>query len=168
MDVVSSRLPKHRTLASRFSLFIGLLLVWVVMVVLAWDIHTHTFRWGEGILLATLIMAVAVIISRFTIKILTRPLALLQQGITSVREGKFEPIQVSKTDDEIEDLGDSFNSMIEDAQRTNVKSARHRDLLEERIRQRMKSWKTRCGPRSPRARRRATSWPTCRTSCARL
>src|SRR5215475_9258731 len=94
MESVSTRLPKHRTLASRFSLFTGLLLVWVVLVVLAWDIHTHTFSLGEGILLVSLVMAVAFMISRFTIKILTRPLALLQKGITSVREGKFEPIQV--------------------------------------------------------------------------
>ncbi len=106
------------------------------MVVLAWDIHTHTFSLGEGILLVALVLAVAFMISRFTIRILIRPLALLQQGIISVREGKFEPIQVSRTDDEIEDLGNSFNRMIDELQRTNREINQHRDLLEERIRQR--------------------------------
>ncbi len=36
-------------------------------------------------------------------------------GITSVGEGRFEPIQVSSTGDEIEYLGESFNRMIRDA-----------------------------------------------------
>ena len=127
---------KHRTLASRFSTFAALLLVWVVAVVLLWDILSHTFSVGEGIMLAVVVLAVAGAISRFTIKVLTRPLALLQQGITSVRQGKFEPIQVSETYDEIEDLGKSFNRMIDELQRTNREIQQHRDLLEERIRQR--------------------------------
>lgn len=133
---MSTRPHKHRTLASRFSFFTGLLLVWVVTMVLLWDILTHTFSLGEGILLVVVVLAVAGAISRFTIRVLTRPLALLQQGITSVREGKFEPIQVSETQDEIEDLGNSFNRMIEELQRTNREIQQHRDLLEERIRQR--------------------------------
>jgi len=128
--------PKHRTLASRFSFFTVLLLVWVVTVVLLWDIHTHTFSLGEGLLLVALVLAVAFLISRFTIRVLIRPLALLQQGITSVRQGKFEPIQISETHDEIEDLGKSFNHMIDELQRTNREIQQHRDLLEERIRQR--------------------------------
>jgi signal transduction histidine kinase/DNA-binding response OmpR family regulator len=91
---------------------------------------------GVGVLLVALVLAVAFMISRFTIRILIRPLALLQEGIISVRAGKFEPIQVSRTDDEIEDLGDSFNRMIDELQRTNREINQHRDLLEERIRQR--------------------------------
>ncbi|HEV2202384.1 MAG TPA: ATP-binding protein [Bryobacteraceae bacterium] len=126
----------HRTLASRFSIFTSLLLVWVVATALLWDLIFHTFSIWEGIVLVMVVPAVALAISWFTIKVLTRPLALLQQGITSVREGKFEPIQVSETHDEIEDLGKSFNRMIEELQRTNREIQQHRDLLEERILQR--------------------------------
>ena len=131
-----SRTAKHRTLASRFTTFAAWLLVWVVGIVLLWDILTHTFSLGEGVMLVVVVLAVAGVISQFTIKVLTRPLALLQQGITSVREGRFEPIQVSETRDEIEDLGKSFNHMIDELQRTNREIQQHRDLLEERIRQR--------------------------------
>ncbi|MDP8990154.1 MAG: response regulator, partial [Acidobacteriota bacterium] len=59
-----------------------------------------------------------------------------QQGITSVREGKFEPIQVSSTNDEIEYLGESFNQMIAEINASQKEIRQHRDLLEERIRQR--------------------------------
>ena len=131
-----SRAAKHRTLASRFTTFAAWLLVWVVGIVLLWDILTHTFSLGEGLMLVVVVLAVAGLISQFTIKVLTRPLALLQQGITSVRQGRFEPIQVSETRDEIEDLGKSFNRMIEELQRSNREIQQHRDLLEERIRQR--------------------------------
>ncbi len=127
---------KHRTLASRFTTFTAWLLVWVVAIVLLWDIRTHTFSPGEVIMLVVVVLVVAGLVSQFTIKVLTRPLALLQQGITSVRQGRFEPIQVSETGDEIEDLGKSFNRMIDELQRTNREIQQHRDLLEERIRQR--------------------------------
>ena len=110
--------------------------MWVVGIVLLWDILTHTFSLGEGIMLVVVVLIVAGLVSQFTIKVLTRPLALLQQGITSVRQGRFEPIQVSETGDEIEDLGKSFNRMIDELQRTNREIQQHRDLLEERIRQR--------------------------------
>lgn len=133
---MSTRPPKHRTLASRFTTFTAWLLVWVVAIVLLWDILTHTFSLGEGAMLVSVVLIVAGLVSQFTIRVLTRPLALLQQGITSVRQGRFEPIQVSETHDEIEDLGISFNRMIEELQRSNREIQQHRDLLEERIRQR--------------------------------
>ena len=75
-------------------------------------------------------------ISRFTIRLLARPLALLQAGITSVRQGKFEPIQVSRTGDEIEYLGESFNRMIEELAASREQIRQHQELLEERIAQR--------------------------------
>ena len=77
-------------------------------------------------------------ISRFTIRLLARPLALLQAGITSVRQGKFEPIQVSRTGDEIEYLGESFNRMIEELGASREQIRQHQELLEERIAQRTK------------------------------
>ena len=81
-------------------------------------------------------MVVAAAMSRFTMRLLARPLALLQAGITSVRQGRFEPIQVSRTGDEIEYLGESFNRMIEALAASQEQIRQHQELLEERIRQR--------------------------------
>jgi signal transduction histidine kinase/CheY-like chemotaxis protein len=127
---------KYRSLSSRFSIFTGVLLLWVVCVTLWWDLRQHTFDWTKGILLCAIVALTAATISRFTIRLLARPLALLQQGITSVREGHLVPIQVSRTGDEIEYLGESFNRMIETLAASQAEIRQHQELLEERIRQR--------------------------------
>ena len=127
---------KYRSLSSRFSIFTGVLLMWVVGVTLWWDLHQHTFDWTKGVLLCVIVALTAATISRFTIRILARPLALLEAGITSVREGHLVPIQVSRTGDEIEYLGESFNRMIEALASSYEEISQHQDLLEERIHQR--------------------------------
>jgi signal transduction histidine kinase/CheY-like chemotaxis protein/HPt (histidine-containing phosphotransfer) domain-containing protein len=106
------------------------------MVMMLWDIRHHTFDLGKAVLLCTVVVFIAVVISRFTMRVLARPLALLQEGITSVRQGKFEPIQVSATRDEIQSLGESFNRMIEELSVSQEEIRQHGELLEERIRQR--------------------------------
>jgi signal transduction histidine kinase/CheY-like chemotaxis protein/HPt (histidine-containing phosphotransfer) domain-containing protein len=134
---VDDRTPaKFRSLSSKFSSFNILLLMWVVLVIVLWDIRHHAFDWTKAILLTVVGVVVGGLISRFTMRVLARPLALLQEGITSVRQGKFEPIQVSATRDEIQDLGESFNRMIEELAISQEEIRQHRELLEERIRQR--------------------------------
>jgi signal transduction histidine kinase/CheY-like chemotaxis protein/HPt (histidine-containing phosphotransfer) domain-containing protein len=127
---------KFRSLSSKFSTFTSVLLLWVVAIALLWDVRSHSFNLAKAIALCIVIGLFAGAISRFTISALTRPLSLLRQGITSVREGKLEPIQVSATGDEIQDLGLSFNHMIDELTRSHEEIRQHRDLLEERIRQR--------------------------------
>lgn len=127
---------KFRSLSSKFSVFTGVLVLWVVVTILCWDILRHTFDLAKGVVLFGVVVAMAAVISRFTIRLLARPLALLQAGITSVREGRFEPIQVSPTGDEIEYLGESFNRMIETLAASQAEIQQNQDLLEERIRQR--------------------------------
>ena len=127
---------KFYSLSSKFSIFIGLLLLWVVVVIMLWDIRAHQFDWWKAVLLCVVAILVGGAISRITVRLLARPLTLLQQGITSVRQGKFEPIQVSRTHDEIEYLGESFNRMIEELAASQEEIRRHGELLEERIRQR--------------------------------
>jgi len=134
--VDAHRPPKFRSLSSKFSIFTGVLVLWVVAVILWWDIRQHTFDLTKGLMLCVIVLAVAGAISRFTMRLLARPLGLLQQGITSVRQGKFEPIQVSPTHDEIEDLGESFNRMIETLAASRAEIREHQELLELRIRQR--------------------------------
>jgi signal transduction histidine kinase/CheY-like chemotaxis protein len=131
-----SRPGKFRSLASKFSIFTGILLLWVVLITVWWDIRQHTFDWTKGVVLCGIVVAVAVAIARFTIRALARPLHLLEAGITSVRQGRLEPLQVSRTGDEIEYLGESFNRMIEALAASQEEILQHQELLEERIRQR--------------------------------
>ena len=137
MDIVEEDRPqKFKSLSSKFSLFMGVLVLWVVATILLWDIRQHTFDWTKGVVLCSIVLLVAAFISRFTIGLLARPLALLQAGITSVREGKLQTIQVSRTGDEIEYLGESFNRMIQALVASQEEIHQHRELLEDRIRQR--------------------------------
>lgn len=113
-----------------------MVLGWVVAVALAWDITQHTLDWRKVVLLAGLAGSVAMAISAFTMRVLGRPLQLLERGITQVGEGKLEPIQVSRTGDEIESLGESFNRMIRALAASQEQIRQHQELLEERIRAR--------------------------------
>ena len=124
------------SLASKFSVFTGVLLLWVVAVTVYWDVLQGTFSWGKGLVLCVLVVAIAAAISRFTIRALARPLKLLEAGITSVGEGRLKPIQVSRTGDEIEYLGESFNRMIQTLAASREEIRQHHELLEQRIRER--------------------------------
>ncbi len=111
-------------------------MLWVVVTILGFDVRQHSFDFTKGIVLCVVVVIVAAAISRFTMRLLARPLSLLQDGITGVRQGRFEPIQVSRTGDEIEYLGESFNRMIEALAISKEEIRRHQELLEDRIRQR--------------------------------
>jgi signal transduction histidine kinase/CheY-like chemotaxis protein len=124
------------SISSKFSRFNAALIMWLLLVILLWDIRHQDFNWTKAALLLGVGIFVGGLISRFTIRVLARPLLLLQQGITSVRQGKFQPIQVSATRDEIQYLGESFNRMIEELSVSQEEIRQHRELLEERIRQR--------------------------------
>jgi signal transduction histidine kinase/CheY-like chemotaxis protein len=126
----------YRSLASKYSIFTSALLFWVVLVLVAYDLRQDNFNISKGALLLAILLLVASAISRMTIRLLSRPLALLQTGITNVREGRLEPIQVSSTGDEIEFLGESFNGMIEALAATQNELLQNQEMLEERIRQR--------------------------------
>ena len=128
--------PRFRSLASKFFLLTAALVFWVVAVILAYDLRQDSFDVRKGVLLFLVIFLVAGAISRMTIRLLAKPLGQLHEGIQSVREGRLEPIPVSKTGDEVEFLGDSFNQMIGALASTQEELVKHRLLLEERIRQR--------------------------------
>lgn len=125
-----------RSLAHKFSVFTGLLVLWVVVTILAYDFSKASFDVTKGVLLCFVVFLVAGAISRFTLKILVKPLTLLQEGIVSVGEGKLEPLQVSQTDDEIEFLGRNFNRMITQLAESRAEVHQYQDLLEVKIKQR--------------------------------
>src|SRR5580704_1364354 len=125
-----------RSLASKFSIFTATLVFWVVVTLLAYDLRQDTFDVGKGLLLCVVVVLVSGSISRFTIRLLARPLKMLQAGITSVRNGRLEPIQVSRTGDEIEFLGESFTGMIDALAASRLEIRGHQELLERRIKER--------------------------------
>ncbi|MGA2600454.1 MAG: response regulator [Bryobacteraceae bacterium] len=129
--------PKRlRSLASKFSVFTAALVFWVVATFMGYDLRQDTFDVSKGILLCVIVLLVAAAIGRFTIRLLARPLVLLQAGITSARNGHLIPVRVSHTGDEIEYLAESFNRMIEALVASQKELLDHQELLEERIRQR--------------------------------
>ncbi len=133
---VVAKKPRYRSLASKFSIFTGSLVFWVVAVTLSYDLRQDNVNVSKGVLLFVVVLLVAGAIARMTIRLLARPLLLLQAGITNVREGRLEPIQISRTGDEIEFLGDSFNKMIEALASTKKELMQNQELLEDRIKQR--------------------------------
>ncbi len=135
-DRVVARPGALRSLASKFSIFTAALLFWVVATILAYDLRQDTFEGGKGVLLFVIVLLVSAAIARFTIRILARPLTLLQAGILAVRNGRLEPIHVSKTGDEIEFLGESLNRMIEDLASSQKEIREQQELLEQRIKER--------------------------------
>ncbi|MFM2124380.1 MAG: hypothetical protein RL328_831 [Acidobacteriota bacterium] len=109
------------------------MLSWVTAISLGWDITQHSFDWRKLVLMVAAVGGVGVAISRFSIRLLGRPLELLEKGITKVGEGKLEPIQVSRTGDEIESLGETFNRMIRALAASQEQIRQNQELLEERI-----------------------------------
>jgi signal transduction histidine kinase len=132
-DTTLARPGPLRSLASKFSMFTAALVFWVVATILAYDLRQDTFDVGKGLLLFVIVVLVAAAISRFTIRLLARPLSQLQAGITSARNGRLEPIQVSRTGDEVEFLGESFNGMIAALASSQKALLEHQELLEKRI-----------------------------------
>ncbi len=112
------------------------MVLWVGGTIFAYDLRQDGFDVAKGIILCSLVLLVAGAISLFTARLLAKPLALLEAGITAVREGKLEPIRVSRTGDEIEFLGESFNQMIRALAESREEVRQHQELLEQRIAQR--------------------------------
>ena len=125
-----------RRLSRKFSVFTGLLVSWVVLTFLAFDVSHGTFSAGKSLLLCFVVLVVAGAISRFTLRVLSRPLANLQEGLARVGEGKLEPIQVSPTGDEVQYLGETFNRMIAALEESNAEVRHYQELLETKIKQR--------------------------------
>lgn len=131
--------PKNmRSIATKFSMFTAMLVFWVISVVLAYDISSNTdgVKLGKVAILLTILLLVAGTIARFTTRLLVKPLLLLQEGIHEARSGRLRKIELSRTGDEIEVLGESFNSMIGSLAEYQRQLQEHQELLEDKIRSR--------------------------------
>jgi len=135
-DALRARPAVLRSLASKFSLFSAALVFFVVGIIFAYDIHQNNMSAGNAALLFVVVLLVTAAISRFTIRLLTRPLRLLQDAITSVQNGRLEQIEVTKTGDEVEFVGESFNRMIETLAASKKQIWEQQELLEQKVKDR--------------------------------
>lgn len=136
-----SEYPRFRSIATKISVFAALLVTWVVVVLLGYNVQLNNFRFGSfdflklGLVgLAVLLVAGAV--ARFTIHSLVRPLRQLHEGIQEVRGGRLHEIEIPSTHDEIEYLSESFNAMIRALAAFKEEVRKHREFLEQRIQER--------------------------------
>jgi signal transduction histidine kinase/ActR/RegA family two-component response regulator len=123
-------------LSTKYSVFTGLLLTYVVFLFIAYDSWTAHFNLGKTLLLCTAILLIAGAIAKVSNRILGRPLDYLRRGIEAVSDGRLDTIQISRTGDEIEFLGESFNSMIRALAKSQEEVRQYQESLEERIRER--------------------------------
>lgn len=133
--VVPAR-PKLHSLATKFSFFSATLTFWIVVAILGYDLRRDAFDAAKGVLALVIVLLVSAAIARFATRLLARPLARLQSGISSVENGRLEPIEVSPTGDEIQFLGESFNRMIAALAASEKQIRENRELLERRIKER--------------------------------
>jgi len=132
------RPPKFRSLAAKLSIFTVLLVAWVAVTLIGWRLARPSFTTYESLLVGVVVMVLAVGVAQITSLLLVRPLEVLHDAMASVGSGRLEPIELSRTHDEIELLGESFNHMIValSASREEVRS--YQENLEQRIQQRTK------------------------------
>ena len=54
---------KSRSLATKFSMFTSVLVLWVILVNIAYDVHYNTFDLGKGVLMVAILLVVAISIT---------------------------------------------------------------------------------------------------------
>ena len=76
-------------------MFTSVLVLWVILVNIAYDIHYNMFDLGKGVLMVAILLVVAVTIGRFTVTLMAKPLQNLAAGMKKAQLGQLEKIQVS-------------------------------------------------------------------------
>ncbi len=131
-----TRPRRVRSLSAKYSAFTAALLGYVAFLYIAYDVAQGRFELGKALLLGLGTLLVAGALAMFTSRALARPLQHLREGIQAVSEGRLETIRVSRTGDEIECLGESFNSMIRALAQSREEVRQYQELLEKRIQER--------------------------------
>lgn len=124
------------SLARRYSVFTTLLLAWVSCVYFGLDLMRNEFDPSKLVFLAVVLGVVGGVVALYTHHLLAKPLHQLQRGISAVRDGRLEPVQVSRTGDEVEYLGHSLNAMIDVLKQSRDQVREYQEGLEDKIRQR--------------------------------
>jgi signal transduction histidine kinase/CheY-like chemotaxis protein/HPt (histidine-containing phosphotransfer) domain-containing protein len=130
-------LAGRRSLATKLSLVVGVLTLWVIAVVLGYDISvSRRIPAAEALILLLVSALVAVFVWRFCCRLLIRPLRQLQGGLQAACDGTLQPVEVAATGDEIESLGRSFNLMIGNLASSRAQLREYQEQLEAKIRDR--------------------------------
>lgn len=101
-------------------------LVWVALVFVVHDVAVRGLDVSRTAALAVAVTIGAVAVTRYTVRILVRPLSILEQSVKSS-----EPVSVCSTGDEIERLAASINEII-----AGVSKPENPAVWEQKIRQR--------------------------------
>ncbi|MFB3778447.1 MAG: ATP-binding protein [Bryobacteraceae bacterium] len=128
-----------RSLAVKFCWFTAFLVGWAYTVEIAVHLLNGIRLRGDHLIISGLLVALAAVIARVTSRVFIRPLTLLNDAITSVKEGNLEPVRLSASGDEIERLGESFNEMIEALASSRRQVLEHQQHLEQKIRERTRA-----------------------------
>lgn len=128
-----SKPRKFNSLATKFSVFTALLVLWVTTVQLCYHVTQDYYSVREHVFLSVFLLVFAVPLARFTSRVFARPLVVLQRGMESVGEGKLEPVRVSQTRDEIEMLGNGFNRMTAALAESRREIRAYHEQLEQKI-----------------------------------
>ncbi len=130
---------RRGSIARKYTVFTALLLAYVNFVIVALDIRAGTFSMTKALAMVALSALIAGAIAKYTNRVLARPLQYLLEGITSVRQGRLEPIRVSRTRDEVEFVAESFNAMIDDLAAYRNKLREYQESLEDLVQQRTRA-----------------------------
>jgi signal transduction histidine kinase/DNA-binding response OmpR family regulator len=125
---------RHRSLATKFFVFTAALLIWVVLVTVAYDVANGNVSVGKSLLLFGVVLLIAGGLAWVTTRLLVRPLQTLEAGLQAVGEGRLERVRYRATGDEIEYISRSFNQMVEALEANRQVIREHHENLEERIR----------------------------------
>lgn len=127
----------RRSIAAKLSVVVGALTLWVIAVMLAYDISvSRRMPAGKAFILLLVLVLVAAFMWRFCCRLLIRPLEQLQGGIQAACDGRLQPVEVAPSGDEIELLGRSFNRMIGTLASSQAQLREYQEQLEEKIRAR--------------------------------
>ncbi|MBA3974903.1 MAG: hybrid sensor histidine kinase/response regulator [Candidatus Solibacter sp.] len=127
---------RYRSIAAKVSIFMGLLVCWVIVVAVGLENNQRLLGMGKPAAVVCVVALVAGGIAKFVTKFLVKPLGVLEEGIRNLEKGQLRTIRPARTGDEIEYLGESFNRMV--AALSTYRAAVHRskEVLERRILQR--------------------------------
>jgi signal transduction histidine kinase/CheY-like chemotaxis protein len=126
----------YHSLGTKFSVFTAALIIWtsVLQLVVRW--HDPYLSLADQLVLTTILAAFAVLLARLTSRVFIRPLVILERAIAGAAQGRRDPVPISRTGDEIEKLGESFNSMIAALSASEAQVRDYQTRLEEKIQER--------------------------------
>jgi signal transduction histidine kinase len=126
----------YHSLGTKFSVFTAALILWTSVLQIAVRWHDPYLSLAEQLVLTTVLAAFAVLLARLTSRVFVRPLVILERAIAGAAQGRRDPVPVSRTGDEIERLGESFNSMIAALAASEAQVRDYQTRLEEKIQER--------------------------------